>query len=262
MLLFHAVGDWSPAQLHVSQTPSTRLIVPEVERLIDETWQRISAIPGKHLFDGPVCRLESWSVAPNRLALFLSETSYKPFLGTNLHNPGLADRYGRNVLANPVGVSPVIETADARLVFGRRNASVAYYPQKIHPFAGALEPKDAADVFAAIHRELAEELSFTPTDIADIRCTGIAEDISIKQPELIFRAVTTRTLAQLQATIDRTEHHESFSLPATHEGVDKALKCVRSEMTPVAMASLLLWGRVRFGVQWFDARTRGHAYPP
>ena len=37
--------------------------------------------------------------------LTLSPTSYKPFLGTNLSNAKLADKYGHKILANPVGLS-------------------------------------------------------------------------------------------------------------------------------------------------------------
>ena len=51
-------------------------------------------------------------------------------------NHGSAD-----CLANPVGVSPALLSADNFLIMGRRNASVAYYPNRIHPFAGALEPR-------------------------------------------------------------------------------------------------------------------------
>src|SRR5258708_38525384 len=164
MLTFHAAGDWTRDQVHLSQTKSTRRIVPDVEHLIDDTWAQVSSQPGIHLFDGPMCRLESWRVSPAQLSLVLSDTSYKAFLGTNLHHPELSDRYGRQILANPVGVSPALETADGWLMMGRRNDSVAYYPNRIHPFAGAVEPRDALDVFAAGGRGLGEELSFTADD--------------------------------------------------------------------------------------------------
>jgi hypothetical protein len=254
MLLFHATGNWTPQQVHAHSVPSTRLILPDVERIIDQTWQQISSRAGVHLFDGPMCRLESWSAAPDHLTLALSQTSYKPFLGTNLYHPDLADTYGRQILANPVGVSPALETADGFLLFGRRNASVAYYPNRIHPFAGALEPKDAANVFAAVGRELDEELSLTQTELTDIRCTGVAEDLSIRQPELIFRAVTTKTRAQIESSVDRAEHHESFAIPTAGDAIDAAIRCHAGEFTPVGIAALLLWGRARLGERWFDAR--------
>jgi 8-oxo-dGTP pyrophosphatase MutT (NUDIX family) len=256
MLIFHAVGDWSPTQVLAHSVPDTRRILPDVERLIDQTWSTVSSRPGVYLFDGPMSRLERWTGTADRLDLFLSTTSYKPFLGTNLYHPELADTYGRDVLANPVGVSPALETADGFLLFGRRNASVAYYPNRIHPFAGALEPNDAADVFAAVHRELAEELSLTPADVTDIRCTGVAEDLSIRQPELIFRVTTNKTRAQIESCVDRTEHHESFAVEASSDAIDHAIREHGATFTPVAIAALLLWARTRFGVEWYDHRVK------
>ena len=43
MLTFHAVGDWNRDQVFLSRVPCTRSIVPEVERIIDETWRRIAS---------------------------------------------------------------------------------------------------------------------------------------------------------------------------------------------------------------------------
>ena len=94
----------------------------KARELIDRAWQTASARPGVKLFDGPMCRLESWSaLAGGALQLTLSRTSYKLFMGTNMCHPELADRFGPQVLANPVGVSPALETADGFLMLGRRN---------------------------------------------------------------------------------------------------------------------------------------------
>jgi 8-oxo-dGTP pyrophosphatase MutT (NUDIX family) len=258
MLTFHAPGDWGERDVAVAWGASSRQIVPDVEAAIERAWAEASRRPGVMLFDGPMCRLESWQASPARLSLVLSRTSYKPFLGTNLSNPQLADRYGKNILANPVGVSPALETADGFLLLGRRNASVAYYPGRVHPFAGALDPDDgvattggAPNVFTAVRRELAEELSLAADDIDDIRCTGIVEDRALRQPELIFRVTSTRTRTDVEAKVDRAEHHATCAVPATSPGVESLLS--DAALTPVAVASLLLWGRARWGVQWFDA---------
>jgi 8-oxo-dGTP pyrophosphatase MutT (NUDIX family) len=228
------------------------MIRPEVETMIERAWERAASRPGVQLFDGPMCRLESWEASPRRLAVVLSETSYKPFLGTNLTHPELADRYGPAILANPVGVSPALITADGWLMMGRRNASVAYYPDRVHPFAGALDPEDD-DPFAAIRRELAEELAFTHADLAPngIDCTGIAEDLSIRQPELIFSAVSRRTRKEIEAKLDAREHHGSWATRATPQGVGAALASGEA-FTPVAVAAMVLWGRCEFGDAWFD----------
>lgn len=247
ILRFHAAGDWVPPQVHVTRAPAPPWRPPpDVAAMIESAWTDAMARPGVHLFDGPMCRLESWSASPDRLELTLSETTYKRFLGTNLAHPELADRYGRATLANPVGVSPALRTADGFLMMGRRNASVAYYPDRIHPFAGALDPADA-DPFAAVRRELHEELALTEADVRDVRCTGIAEDLSIRQPELIFLARTTRTRARVEAALDRTEHHDTWATRADLTSIAAALAGPPAGFTPVAVASLLLYARLEWG---------------
>src|SRR5437879_5911674 len=123
ILRFHAAGQWSPDQLDIDHIPSTWQSTPEVDQAIESAWQQATARPGLHLFDGPMCRLESWHVNNDRLRIVLSDTHYKTFLGTNLTHPELADRFGRQILANPVGVSPALLTVDNFLIMGRRNAS-------------------------------------------------------------------------------------------------------------------------------------------
>ncbi len=143
----HRSGRWGPASVRTDWVESGRRIVAAVEERIEQAWAEASGRLGAKLFDGPMCRLERWQ-AGRTLELFVSRTSYKPFLGTNLTHATLADRYGAEVLANAVGLSIALATVDRWLMLGRRNGSVAYYPQRVHPFAGALEPADPLDVFA------------------------------------------------------------------------------------------------------------------
>jgi len=249
MLKFHATGNWAKYQLGARSVPSTRRILPEVESLIDQAWQQAAGRPGVKLFDGPMCRMERWRASADRLEIDLSTTSYKPFVGTNLAHPELADQYGGDVMANPVGVSPALLTSDGFLMMGRRNASVAYYPNRIHPFAGALEPRDGNDLIQAVHRELAEELSLREEDVLEIRCTGIAEDTAMRQPELLFSAVTKLNRRQIESQVHAEEHGGSVAIPAAPIAVARAAR--DPALTPVAVASLLLWGRISMGEIWF-----------
>jgi 8-oxo-dGTP pyrophosphatase MutT (NUDIX family) len=252
---FHAIGAWPPDQVHTDRVPTTWGSSPDIDEIIDRTWRDATGRLGVFLFDGTMCRLETWDATPQQLRLALSETTYKRFLGTNLTNPRLADRYGPQVLANPVGVSPALLTADNHLMMGRRNASVAYYPNRIHPFAGALDPDDP-DVFAAVRRELKEELGFDENDVSEILCTGIAEDLSIRQPELIFLVRSTRSREGIERRLDATEHDDSWSIPAKPQALDSLFASLRSaaqaDFTPVAIASLLLFGRISFGEDFFQ----------
>jgi hypothetical protein len=262
LLRLHQVGDWDSSQVSTAWAPSSLDLPEEAKALVDREWDAAAGRKDKKLFDGPMCRLESWAVRGGRMELTFSRTSYKVFWGTNLCHPDLGDRYGRRALANPVGVSPALETADGFLMLGRRNASVAYYPSRVHPFAGCLEPGDvspgrespAPDLFAAVRRELGEELSLSDGDVPLVRCTGIVEDVSLRQPELIFRVRTCLTRSEVEARVDRAEHHDSFAFPATRAGVQAVLG--DPLLTPVGVASLLLWGRIAFEPAWFEEHSR------
>ena len=251
MVTFLALGHWRPDQVRTRTIESSRKKIPEVEQAIEIAWETALRRPGVKLFDGPMCRLERWDAAADRLELELSPTSYKVFLGTNLANPEFADRYGREVMASPVGVSPALQTADGYLLLGRRNDSVAYYPSRTHPFAGALEPRDQGDLFAAIRRELYEELGLGEADIAELSCTGIAEDHALHQPELLFWVRSTRSRQQIESQVLPDEHRDSVAIPARPDEIVKASQ--DPTMTPVAVASLLLWGRITFGEAWFQS---------
>jgi 8-oxo-dGTP pyrophosphatase MutT (NUDIX family) len=251
MLNFVTIGEWREGDVEARSAPSSRRVVGEVEAVIDRAWAEVARRPGVHLFDGPMCRLESLHARNDgKLELTLSETSYRIFLGTNLYHPELAAQYGRDVMANPVGLSCALVSDDGFLVMGKRNAAVAYYPNRIHPFAGALEPKDIGNVFEGMRRELREELSLDATAVAEISCLGIAEDRKLVQPEMIFRARTLRTRSELSAQLEAEEHRGCWWTPATCQGIEAALADYR-EMTPVAVAALLMWGQREFGEAWF-----------
>ncbi len=225
----------------------------EIEKQIEQAWRQAQSRPGIKLFDGPLCRLERFH-AGEKLELELTRTSYKTFWGTNLTNPALADQYGQRVMANPVGLSCALESSDGHLIFGRRNAAVAYYPLRIHPFAGSLEPAAHVDVFADVERELAEELAFGPADIARILCIGMVQDVSIHQPELVFHVRSTRPRSRIEQMLDAAEHEACVAIESSRQALESALK--DPALTPVALGTALLWGRGQFGAAWFDAANR------
>src|SRR5262249_14854467 len=138
MLTIQAVGNWGRDAVRVVDVPSTRRIDPEVEALIEASWKLGRQKLGERLFDGEMCRMESWRATPQQLELSVSQTSYRIFYGTNLAQPPLPDRFGRDVMANSVGVGTLLLTADNWLLFGRRSGNVAYYPHRVHPFAGSI----------------------------------------------------------------------------------------------------------------------------
>ena len=231
-------GKWGRDAVVVTWTRSSRKIVPEVERMVEEQWARAKARLGDKLFDGPLCRLERLE-AGAQLRLWVSPTSYKPFLGTNLYHAELADEFGAEVLANPVGLSAAVETCDGWLLLGKRNDTVAYYPNRIHPFAGSVEPAERIDVFGEVLRELDEELHVSEADLSSIYCLGLAEDLKLRQPELVFHVKSVLTRSQLEARLDAGEHSSIHAVQAAGGAVAEAIADER--LTPIARATLAMW---------------------
>jgi 8-oxo-dGTP pyrophosphatase MutT (NUDIX family) len=250
---FRVIGEFNRLDVITRWVDRAPVPNPEVETQIERAWLQAKSRPNINLFDGPMCRLERFR-AGKTLELELSRTSYKIFWGTNLTHPDLADRFGPGALANPVGLSCALESSDGYLMLGRRNASLAYYPLRIHPFAGALEPAERVDVFADMLRELTEELGFTPSDIAGIVCIGIIEDTSLRQPELVFHARSIRSRAEIEQCLDIAEHDGCIAIQSEPQKLEAALN--DPSLTPVALGTALLWGRRHFGAAWFDAANR------
>jgi hypothetical protein len=249
MQSFRAIGDWDEKAVRVSWTASTRVSDPRVEGLIDAAWAGASQRKGIQLFDGPMCRLESFTATPSKLELKVSRTSYRTFLGTNM-TLGMVAAFSAS-RANPIGLSTSMQSSDGYVLLGRRTETVAYYPGRIHPFAGAAEPADPLNLFDEVRRELDEELAFRPDDIADLRCVAMVEDGSLAQPELVFHCRSTRPRDEIVAQLDQTEHRSAWSAPADPDALAVALKHP-APFTPVAIATLLLFGRSAFGEKWFN----------
>ena len=210
---------------------------------IDDPWRREKQRLGDKLFDGPMCRYEGHDVTDGRLTLRVSRTSYKAFLITNLFGPRDLPSERR---ANPIGVSATLACGDGVLLFGRRGDGVAYYPRRLHPFAGSLEwPSDGGDVdvFAECRRELREELSLQAEEVPELAVVGIVEDVDLRHPEIVLHAATPLPWREVAGRLDPAEHNGVEPVPATVEAVAAAASDER--FTPVARASMQLWLRAQ-----------------
>lgn len=196
-------GRLPPHRVHcrptgLTYTPPDHLLPP-----IDAAWHAGLA-QGKHLFDGPMVRLDHWQTAPDALHLHLGTLTFKPFFALHMARPDLlpTDDARR---PNPLGVSAVLRLADSRLVMGRRSGRVAYYPARIHPIAGAMEPRDA-DPFAAALREISEELHLTQPLPAAAHLIALLRDPLLRQPEAVILLDSPLTADQIHPAGPEHDH--------------------------------------------------------
>lgn len=239
-------GEWVPARVEMVWGPSTMEVPAEVQGEVDRVWgEALEARQreGKSLFDGPMVRLEGWEVEGDRLRLRVSRTSYRYFYVLHMVRTDLREAYPQ-AAANPVGISAALVTADGQFLLGRRSDRVAYYPGRIHPFAGSIEPGDLggelAGVFVGALRELREELNLEAGEVSGLTLLGFAKDAALRQPEAVVACRCGLTVDEIRARLDGHEHEEIVSVPARSEELGRLL-AGEPLLTPVCRATVEMW---------------------
>lgn len=263
-----AVGPYARGQISIRWSEEPRPTIPAVESLIERFWDRRLAQAqreGSKLWDGPLCRLVDYRVNDKSLDMTLGPTGYRAFVGTNLHNAHLRYLHGPEVLASPLGVSANVIIGGNYILLGLRSSAVTYHAGRIHPIGGCIEPsRDGGlpDPFAAMIEELQEELGVRPDQVGEMVCLGLVRDKHIVQPELIFDMPVAGSADEIRARIHATmntggEHTELVVVRNHPASVVTFIESHYAQLTPVALASLLLHGLHNWGSGWF-ASTRGY----
>ena len=262
------VGCFSRNDLDVQWSDEPRHSNEQIDQLIDETWRKELTEAQKterKLFDGPLCRLIDWRADQGRLGLTLGPVGYREFFGTNATQAHMRYLHGPEVLADPVGVSAAVTTADGFMLLGQRSPQVTQYAGRLHPVGGGLMPSPDADAppdpFATILSELHEEVAIDAERLTELVCIGLVRDKHTVQPELIFDAtIDTDVVSLLREAAHASDAHEHTAFVPVRNHPAAVVTFIEqhfSELTPVAMATLLLHGQRHWGSGWF-AGARGY----
>jgi 8-oxo-dGTP pyrophosphatase MutT (NUDIX family) len=265
-------------QVVVRASSARRTTTPQIEAHITRQWDAERAVAeqtGRTLFNGDLGRLVRAKPGDDALELHIGATTYKEFRGTNVH-PDPSARRDRSRpaaldddrLANPLGISATIITADGLIVLGRRSDRVALHAGYLHTFGGMLEAADCladgtCDVFDCAIRELCEELPIKPHEIAELVITGLVRDRALAQPELLFDARVTIALEDLKERFEsaaRDFEHDALEWTRDDAAILPAFILHTRPIAPIAEAALLLHGRLRWGDPWYDT-CRTELYP-
>ncbi len=262
-----AVGPFSRREVTLTWTSRRRSSTPEIDRLIDRAWEQamdLARRTGRKLYDGRLCRLVEYSVQGRTLHLVAGPVSFRELLGTNYTHPHLVHTAGAEVLANPLGVSAAVITADGFVVLGRRSDQVTCQERMIHPVGGLMEVDDTGappHPFDAVLAELREETGTIPATDKAVVCLGLVRDKALPQPELVFCIEVDADVRSLRASAAQAvEGHEHSELVAVRDRPTSVVTFIDKhgqETTPVALATLLLHGLHRWGSGWF-ATARGY----
>lgn len=240
--VLEVAGAFRPAQVRVVWRDEPAVSDPDIERL-KEVWPaHVDKVTrqGGTLYNGPVVRYLGHCLTDGCFVIEAGPSDYATFYCTNYLNWHLGESLGWHRFGNPLGISANVITSDGWLLFGRRGDHVATHPGTIHTIGGSVEPIDRdgegrIDVFAAMARELVEELRLEPGDLADMVCVGMIRDGQMHQPELVFDARLTRPRADIESRLPPGDA-EHVALVACPDRVDAYPMFIRSSPEAVAVA--------------------------
>jgi len=256
-----ACGLFRPDQLAIYYDSSlTMPSSPAIHAWMDNLWQEKLAHARQRnvpLYDAPLFRLvEAGVTANNTLTLMLGNTGYKEYVTTR--EPEFANRHTRQELGNALGVCSVVETSDGHILLDKREG-VDMYVGRYHVIGGFFErgldttSEAHPDPFAAIRREIHEETGVLPDDIRQQYCFGAVYDLLTPHAELCFLTQLTIPLATVLARtpLDR-EIRQLRSLHITAASLRNFILEHHSNISPTGEPNLLLYGRWKFGEEWFE----------
>jgi 8-oxo-dGTP pyrophosphatase MutT (NUDIX family) len=252
-------GCFTERQLTTRWHEQRRAYPPTVSMLIDRAWQeaqQAAHAAGQELFAGPLCRLLAWHADGDALVLDLGPTDYREFVGTNLRRPELAREYGREALANPLGVSIAVVTRDQYLVLQCRSDRVFENPGMLHVCGGNLDPHDAGNggPFATARREVAEELGVPPAALTGAWCLGLVEARDSLKPEAVMMVMCDVAAADVRAGNEEVAALQLIALRP--EALEQIVVDRKDQLTAQGFACLLAVGQQQFGPAWADAVAR------
>ncbi|MFT5048939.1 MAG: hypothetical protein ACI8QZ_000326 [Chlamydiales bacterium] len=248
-MLVHA--SFAPSAIDARYEAVLAPVPPELRRTLEAEWPgRVekAAREGVHLTNGHLLRLTDYRATDSTLRLTLGDTTYAEFLGSNCVPQRHAETPWSS-LANPLGTSALIVTADNKLVLGLRGDKVMHMRNQLHTIGGMFEAADlidgVVDATGSILREVREELGVGDTDIANVVCRGLIREIQHLQPELMFEVQVNLTYADVQDTWRAAESRDEHAqLIAIRDDRDSIAEFLASNpiMAPQARAALELRG--------------------
>ena len=253
-----AHGLFTRTAVSVEYRPGHPCWEPSAEALIDRAWQtylRTGSDAGIIAYNGALFRLDSFQRTDGRLQLMLSDTDFRGCIGTA--SAEFTSAFPDLPRANPLTVSVVLVTGDAKIVVEKRSR-VDSRRRAYHIIAGYMErERDGRrpHPFDTLEREVREELG-VELDGDYLSATGLVR--TIYGSEICFRcrlALSFDRVLKLQAGLGTDSEIETLqAVDDSPPAVAAFLAAHRADLVPSGRACLLLYGREAYGEEWYKAR--------
>jgi len=209
------------------------------------------------LFNGRLFRLTDFRADADQLFLSLGNTTYREYVGTRARE--FYERRQRTELANPLAVCAVIVTADNGVLVAERQR-VERDVGRYHVVGGFMDRQwDGAarpDPFGAMRREILEESGLN-TDPDRILCLGLVYDRGSPHPELCFTAQVELPFQEIAKAVPADSELRTVEFVSDDRtALKQFIRRNRNNLCATGQASLVLYGRYRYGRRWFPMPTR------
>ena len=195
----------SPKNLEIHLINGKREYSNEINQEIVKFWKTAKA-KNANVFNGKVFSYINSQIKNQNLIITIMETDFMSYTGTNL-NPNF-DK-SDDEMANVLGISAILHTADDKFLMGKRSKFVSEGQNMWHTIGGNL---DSVDINANMLRELKEEANIPKESIKKFLIIGLVKNCRSHRPEMLFYAKTLLTSQQIKkyitTSIDSFEHSE------------------------------------------------------
>ncbi len=256
-----APGPFLREQITVEYRPGAG--IPEdgtVRAAIEEKWLLHLEEYGKKgmkAFDGALYRLMGFRLSHGNLLLELGDTGFKEYVGTSLRS--FWEYFPAPFLANPLAVCITLRTADGKLVVEQRRR-VDAYRGRYHVIGGFLErgvdlgPDGLPCPFEGVAREVREEAG-VEVKKDDLTALALVRNRIVRHPEICLYAplqATFHDLGRLQGSTFVDGEIEGFvAVEDRPEDLGRFIAEHHDDFVATGEACLLLYGKDRFGEDWF-----------
>lgn len=268
-------GEFSRDQVIIEDDPQVTDLPEEVMGKVESAWQKKTAevaARGGTIFDNTIVTLRGWDVRDGKLFLKLGRTTYKNLVAFVFDNDHPLKLDYPNLSPNSLASSTLVETSDGYLALNERSQTVSHYPGWIGLYGGVadltqIDDQGRVNPFVTAEKEIEEESHIPPETLVNIKALGFSRDLATGLNEMIFSASTSLTKAEIETKQkgQGLEEGGTIFVPATAEDLRKKVLEYSKITTTDALAPLVLYGRKKFGEEWFGfviqrLKRRGEVY--
>jgi len=197
-----AEGPFINQQIHIVWNEQQYSFPTDFVKKVDDYWAHIKE---PHIFNGELVRLNEIELDTSSLLLGLSLTNYATLLYSNAHIDLILKTWGRKYLANALGISAVVVTADKKIVLMKRSKNVGEFPDCWDVFGGHIDKPGKGckpDVYSAMKKELFQELALDESEYF-LEFLAVVKAFINQKPEMIFCAFVDKNFDEIENKADR-----------------------------------------------------------